>query len=69
MYAIRSYYAGIDMQHFTGLKFPIDNGSACVNKDHSVAFEFLHNETFTAEQPGENLFLKMNADGNAFGST
>ena len=60
--------SGIDMQHFTGLELPIHNGSASVNKYHSIAFEFLHNETFTAEQPGQNLFLKMNTDGNALGS-
>ena len=50
-------------------QLPIDNGSASVNKYHSIAFEFLHNETFAAEQPGQNLFLKMNTDGNALGST
>ena len=50
-----------------GLSWRSTTVPAGVDENHTVSFQFLHDETLAAEQAGENFFLHVNADGNPFG--
>src|SRR5678815_4555626 len=39
---------------------------ACMYKSKPIAFQFLHNEAFTAEQTGTEFFLKLYTNSNSF---
>jgi hypothetical protein len=61
--------SGIHVKDFAGSQRSIHYRAAGMGKDHTVAFEFLHDESFTAEQSGKDFTLEVNSDGDVFGGT
>ena len=61
--------ASVDFEDFPWLKLLLDHVSATVDEGHSVAFQFLHDETFAAEKSSSQFFLKFDSHRNSFRCT
>ena len=60
---------GVDPQAFARLQRALVEGAASMEEGPAIAFEALHDETFTTEGSGANFFIKSDPDAHAFGGT
>src|SRR6187549_1086635 len=56
--------ACIHPQGFAHAEFALDGGSTRMDIDLPIAFELLHDEALTTEEPGSHALLELDADAH-----
>ena len=63
-----NHATGVDMEYLTRRQLAFHDAPAGMYEDHPVAFQLLHDETFPAEEAGQNFLLEVNTDLDSAGS-